>query len=223
MAAVIAFIFAFAVAGTARADHAGPMTASCTNPEFGYTVSFPSNWYYNLHVEGATSDVSECRYFSSEDFEITPGSEPSGVSIGFSPSSESLDGFEGEPTTVGGRDALISETEVTTPGFEGTYYTYRIDIGDGSTLSAQTVDTWVGPYAENKEILDAMMESLVFGTNQDEESPAPMPDETATPSPTQLPDVAMPQPGTSAATMAATVLGALFVLSGFGLLAARRR
>ncbi len=50
VAAVFAFIFAFAVAGTAWASHAGPLTASCSNPEFGYTVNFPNNWFYNTHV-----------------------------------------------------------------------------------------------------------------------------------------------------------------------------
>ena len=223
LAAVFAFCFAFAVAGTTWAGHAGPLTASCTNPEFGYTVSFPNNWYYNLHVDGgASSDIPACSYFSSEDFELTPGSEPTGVSIGISPGTDEFDASQGEQVTVGGQNAVRYESEVTTPGFEGTYYTYVIDMGDGTTLTAQTVDTWVGPYEENKEILDAMMESLTFGATQGEptDEATPTPEATAT----QLPDVAMPAPGGGVtATALLTALTGLVALSAIGVLASRRR
>lgn len=215
VAAVFAFIFAFAVAGTAWASHAGPLTASCSNPEFGYTVNFPNNWFYNLHVEGgATSDIPECSYFSSEDFELTPGSEPSGVSIGISPGDE-FDPSQGEQVTVGGRDAVRYEAQVTTPGFEGLYYTYQIDMGDGTTLVAQTSDRWVGPYEENKDILDTMMESLVFGA---------MDDATPSPTPTALPDAAVPPTsGSLSAGVLATLLGTLVAACGVMVIGARRR
>ena len=212
LAAVFAFILAFAVPGTTLGSHAGPLTASCTNPEVGYTVNFPNNWFYNTHVsgEGGAEDVEACRYFSSEDFTVTPGSEPTGVSIGMSRDRSAFDASAGEQTTVGGRDAVRYEAESTTPGFEGMFYVYSIDLGDGTTLTAQTSDRWVGDYEENKDILDAMMESLVFGA-----AATPTPQPTATPEPTKLPDAAMNAPvtGTSGTGVLAIVVAALFMAS----------
>ena len=219
LAAVFALIFAFAVPGTMLGSHAGPLTASCTNPEIGYTVNFPNNWFYNTHVtgEGAAEDVEACRYFSSEDFTVTPGSEPTGVSIGMSVENEPFDASEGEAVTVGGRDAVRQETEVTTPGFEGTYYTYRIDL-NGQRLVAQTVDTWVGDYEENKDILDAMMETLEFGTQA-----TPTPAATPTPEATALPDAAMPaNTGTGASLAAVALFAGLLFASGLTVVAVRR-
>lgn len=220
LAAVFALIFAFAVPSITLGSHAGPLTASCTNPEVGYTVNFPNNWFYNTHVsgEGGAEDVEACRYFSSEDFTVTSGSEPTGVSIGMSRSTSAFDASAGEQTTIGGRDAVRYESESTTPGFEGMYYIYSIDLGDGTTLTAQTSDRWVGDYEENKEILDAMMESLVFGT------PAtPTPTATATPEPTMLPDAAMDAPSTATgAGLAAAALLLLLGVSGLTWLAGRR-
>ena len=181
LAAVFAFSLAFAVPGLTLGSHTGPLTAACTNPEVGYTVNFPNNWYYNTHVagEGAAEDVEACRYFSSEDFTVTPGSEPTGVSIAISSDHSAFDASADELVTVGGRQAARYESESTTPGFKGMYYVYSIDLGDGTTLAAQTSDRWVGDYEENKDILDAMMQSLVFGVQA-----------TPTPGPTTLPDAA---------------------------------
>ena len=150
----------------------------CTNPNFDYTVSFPSGWYVNGRVEGGElDDVAACRFFSPDDFEIQPQAGIAGIAIAIGP--ETSNGPEGgTPTTVGGRAAFVTESQVAEDGFEpaGTrHYDYWIEIGPDTWLVAGTSDApnFVGDYDENKEVLDAMMESLRF-----EESRMP---DTATP------------------------------------------
>lgn len=223
LAAVFALTFAFAVPAPAWAGHAGPLTAACTNPEVGYTVNFPNNWFYNTHVtgEGAAEDIEACRYFSPENFTLTPGSEPTGVAIGISVQNTAFDPSAGEQVTVGGRNAVRSETQSTTPGFEGTFYTYSIDLGGGQTLVAQTSDRWVGDYAENKQILDAMMGTLVFGAAA---TPTPTPAPTATPVASELADAALPGSGTAFGASALTaLLAAVLAVSSVRFLVMKRR
>ena len=232
LAAVFAFVFAFAVPGTTWGSHAGPLTASCTNPDVGYTVNFPSNWFYNARVTGSggAADIAQCRYFSSEDFTLTPSSEPTGVSIGMGVENVAFDASEGEQVTVGGRDAIRVEAESDTPGFEGTFYVYRIDLGGGQTLASRTSDRWVGPYEENKQILDAMMGSLAFGasatpTAEPTTTPAPTPSPSATPVATQLPDAALPWQANLdpwAAILGIALIG-VALMSAIGVIVAKRR
>jgi hypothetical protein len=55
MTLAIATAAVLAVAVPARA---GELGQQCTNPEVGYTVSFPSGWYVNEHVKGASPRMS---------------------------------------------------------------------------------------------------------------------------------------------------------------------
>jgi hypothetical protein len=145
------------------------LTQRCTNPDEGYTVSFPRGWYYNETVEAdGIDDVAACRFFSPEDFEVRPASSVADVAVGIGREA-TAPRAEGEATTVGGRSATILETEAGDDGFDpaGThYYQYWIDIGD-EWLVATTTDGpgWVGSYDVNKDVLDAMMRTMTFGTS----------------------------------------------------------
>ena len=147
------------------------LSQECENPDVGYTIAFPSGWYVNEHVEGGdVADVVACRFFSPEDFEVVPATGAANVAIAIGlqaggPPAE----FAGEPITVDGHAAFRGE-EVTPAGAdvpEGTrYYNYWIDLGDGTWLLASTSDgpTSVGHYDANRSTLDAMMDSLDFGS-----------------------------------------------------------
>lgn len=166
LAAVIAPVILAAAAVMPVA--AVELTQRCTNPEEGYDVSLPRGWYYNETVEADdTDDVAACRFFSPNDFEIRPGSGVSDVAIGVGREA-TAPRAEGEATTVGGKPAIILETEANEDSFDpaGTrHYQYWIDIG-GEWLVATTSDGpgWAGSYEDNKDVLDAMMGTLTFGT-----------------------------------------------------------
>jgi hypothetical protein len=154
---------------TATPVAAVELTQRCTNPEGAYTVSLPRAWYYNETVEAdGTDGVAACRFFSPEDFEVRPASGVADVAIGIGREATAPPA-EGEATTVGGKPATMLETEAGDDGLDpaGTrYYQYWIDVGD-EWLVATTSDGpgWVGSYEDNKDVLDAMMGTLTFGTS----------------------------------------------------------
>lgn len=162
--AALAALGPFVAVGSVHA--AEPLGQRCTNPEVGYTVSFPTGWYVNAHVEGETEDVAACRLFSPREFQVRPGSETTGVSVAIGVQ-RSGPSDPGTPTTVGGRPAVVTEAASPPNPVEpaGTlHYRYWIDLGGGEWLLAGTSDgpDWVGPYEENKATLDAMMDTLAF-------------------------------------------------------------
>jgi len=138
----------------------------CSNDEFDYTIGVPTGWYANEHVEGGElDDVSGCRFFSPEDFSVQPQSGLADVAIGITPQRTEPEG--GTATTVGGRPAVVTETQTVEDGMEpaGTrHYDYWIELGEGLWLVAGTSDApnFVGDYEQNRETLDAMMDSLTF-------------------------------------------------------------
>ncbi|MDQ3691951.1 MAG: hypothetical protein M3406_18330 [Chloroflexota bacterium] len=170
-AAVLAAIIAPVILAMAAVTPvtAVELTQQCTNPKEAYTVSLPRGWYYNETVEADdTDDVAACRFFSPEDFEVRPGSGVADVAIGIGREA-TAPRAEGQATTVGGKPAIVLETEANEDSFDpaGThYYQYWIDIGD-EWLVATTSDapTWVSEYEDNKVVLDAMMGTLTFGTS----------------------------------------------------------
>jgi hypothetical protein len=156
-----------AVLAVAAPTRAGELGQQCTNPEVGYTVSFPSGWYVNEHVDGGESeDVAPCRFLSPREFEVLAASQASGIAIAIG---VQQDGPQeaGEPTTVDGRPATRGESMSEAGGVDpaGTrYYSYWIELTDGTWLAATTSDgpNWVGDYEENTAALDAMLDSLRF-------------------------------------------------------------
>ena len=167
-AAVLAASTAILLAMAAVPVSATELTHACTNHDDGYTVRLPDGWYHNERVEGGQlDDVAACRFFSPSDFEIRPATDAAGIAISISreasaPSAEDME------TEVGGRPAVVLETTAGEGGFEppGTrHYQYWIDMGD-DWLVAGTSDgpNYVGDYAANIEVLQAMMDTLTFGT-----------------------------------------------------------
>lgn len=150
------------------------LTASCTNEEVGYEVSYPDDWVVN--EEG----LPPCSAFDPEDVAIPEvGEIPADIAVVIHENRvefERATDFESDPgvevisaeeTTVDGRTAILAELEHTGEGLypEGwTSYAYHIDL-DPFTLQAVTHDIEeAGPptYEERRDILDAMVDSLSF-------------------------------------------------------------
>ena len=160
-------VAAAALLTTSAPVHAQDLGQDCTNPDDGYSVAFPTDWYANERVEGGESDdVAACRFFSPEEFVVAPASQATNIAVAIGVQQDGPQA-SGEQTTVGGRPATRIESVAAEGGFEpaGTQtYSYWIELSDGTWLVASTSDgpNWVGDYEENKAILDAMMESLTF-------------------------------------------------------------
>jgi hypothetical protein len=154
---------------------------TCTNPEVGYTVTFPDDWWTNT----AIGDVAACSWFSPVHFEVDASLEvPDEVAITFGttgptqgiglggqdlpsvPDIETLDGLpagRGEQVGVGG-------------GFFawGVHrYTYLVGIDGAFPRGEDFVDVLVAGtawdveddparYIVHKAVLDRMMASITF-------------------------------------------------------------
>lgn len=162
------------VLDNAAADALFERPDTCVNPDDGYSVSFPDEWYTNT----ATGDTPTCSWFTPEFFEVTtPGEAPGDIWIRLSV----FDGGYGytsltevylsEELTIDGREARRDEFNPTPTG-DPDYraYDYVIPFGDrGPTFVAATSGDGAGDYELAKAVLDRIMASLVFG---DEPTPA---------------------------------------------------
>jgi hypothetical protein len=173
MPRIVSFLSAISLPLVLTLDATAPvaavdLTQHCSNTDDGYSVSLPRGWYHNERVEGGElDDVAACRFFGPEDFEVTPQSGIGGMAITVRLGNDGPPGEMTPDTTVDGKPALVTETIVAEDGFEpaGTrHYDYWVEIGPDTWLSAGTSDApnFVGDYAENKAVLDAMMDSLQF-------------------------------------------------------------
>jgi hypothetical protein len=101
-----------------------PGWSVCTNRRRGYSISYPSGWY-TTHLRPAQA----CEYFDPEPFEIIEGTEfpPTGLFASLTDQSvESyvqqltdpmfFDTLQHQTSTVGGRTAVLVETEATGEG-----------------------------------------------------------------------------------------------------------
>ncbi len=153
---------------------------TCTNEEFGFTVSYPAGWWANEALtpeDPALTPILACTYFAEEPVELQPNA---GLPDGIAVIGDLADGPAGEPTgvevidrrdtEVDGRPAVVEELEWTedTPFQQAgdRAYAYRIELTDGRALVVST-DTSVSSadeatYVEHRDVLDRMMESLVF-------------------------------------------------------------
>ena len=158
-----------------------PGGLGCTNEEFGFTVSYPADWWANEAVvpdDPALTPTPDCRYFAEEPVELQPNvGLPGGIAVIVDLAEEPLgegpanvEVVERRETEVDGRPASVEElewtqdTEFQRAGDRN--YAYRISLPDGQTLSVST-DTYISgadadTYAGHREILDRMMESLDF-------------------------------------------------------------
>lgn len=150
-----------------------PSGNRCQNDTDGYAVEYPSDWYANDEIPASEGfdRVPACRYFAPNEFEVQPNAGlPPTVAISFQRAAEEtpVDGtlVSSEQTTVGGRQATVRESETREGGFgmpAGTLvYQYFIELDGGDVLIVATDSSRDGDYAEHRQILDLMMETLEF-------------------------------------------------------------
>jgi len=142
---------------------------TCTNPEVGYTVTFPDDWYTNT----AIGNQAACSWFTPELFEVDrPGEVPQEIwiSIGLvdglfgynmlTPTERSeeleVDGYAGHRAEYRTLDS-ISDND----SDELTYhYVVPFDDKAGPTLIASTDVARADDYELAKAVLDRIMASM---------------------------------------------------------------
>lgn len=150
-------------------------TVPCTDPVDGFRVEYPRSWFANDRVEQEFGDaIPPCRYFGEAPLEIIANAGvPTTVAITIErheqalPTDPSTSVVEQSETTVDGQPAWVIEVEWTVdaaPFFAAgdRRYEYRIQLPDGGVLIASTDTTADGDYATHRDVLDAMMETLVL-------------------------------------------------------------
>lgn len=158
----------FAVLPSEEADALFSRPDSCANPEIGYRVTFPDDWYTNT----AIGDQAACSWFTPDHFEVdVPGEMPDDIwiSIGL------IEGIFGYTMLT----PVESGDELEIDGYAGHRAEYRtVDaIGDtdsddlkyhyvvpfdtaGPTLIAGTAVDMAGDYQLAKAVLDRIMASM---------------------------------------------------------------
>ncbi len=159
----------------AEADRLFDTPDTCTNPEGGYTITYPDDWYTNT----ATGDVQPCSWFSPRFNEVDdPARTPDEIAIVLNSFRGGV-GFFYEPNYV------LSES-VTVAGYGGTRteeaggywgdetletgdrtYEYLIFIADGQDVDdrwirGRTMNEMGGDYVLNKAVFDRIMANIVI-------------------------------------------------------------
>ena len=147
-------------------------TLRCDNPELGYSVEYPAEWYANEAVEAGeppSDPIAACQYFSEVPVELTPNAGvPLSVAIQFDREPEATppggDVISSRDVTVAGRPAMVREVAAVGDGpflAEGDrIYEYLVELEEGDVLFASTDSTRFGDYESHRDVLDAMMETL---------------------------------------------------------------
>ncbi|MPZ98692.1 MAG: hypothetical protein GEU80_04995 [Dehalococcoidia bacterium] len=163
-----AFLVRCATGGTPPPS--GPdLSAECTNPDAGYTVSYPGAWHTNTGEV-----VPECGLFHPAPFQVMPATEVFvAVSIGVEPISfaAAVEGASGEfadlisqqSATVADHAAVRVETRSTGGGLleAGVLRTqYYVDLGNSQTLVAAATQLQGLNFSQTVAVLDAMAASL---------------------------------------------------------------
>lgn len=152
---------------------------TCTNPEAGYTVTFPDDWWTNT----AIGDVPACSWFSPTFFEVDdPLVVPEEVAIVMNVAAASAIGMPGQalPTpeieSIAGRPASRSEQVGVGGGFipHGSHaYSYTVwiegnccDEAELSVIAVAGTDWQIeddpAEYILDKAVLDRIMASLAL-------------------------------------------------------------
>lgn len=158
----------FSVLDSPEADELFETPDTCTNPESGYTLTFPDDWYTNT----AVGDTPACTWFSPVYYEVSdPDAVPAEVAI-------TVDAFEGDVgflwvdlysqdidlDGVAGRrfeHGYTKEADMATDQYQYNYL-FRLDESSGAKIWAITDTNRQGDYALNKAVLDRIMASLQF-------------------------------------------------------------
>jgi hypothetical protein len=160
----------FTVLESAEADALFVDPDTCTNPEDGYTVTYPDSWYTNT----AIGDVPACSWFSPTFYEATEGGpRPDEIAI-------EIRVFEGaigfiwvdlytEDVSIGGFSGRRYETGMTKDPEQPTnvlQYSYLAYLdpqqSEGRKLWAFTGTEYGGEYELNRAVFDRIMASLEF-------------------------------------------------------------
>lgn len=157
------------VTTTEPAEPAGPLgdAQTCSNPDGGYSISFPDEWHAN------SGEVTQpCTFFDPQPVEVPEATEAIGFAISVGRESAPFERVTGESVTnrvlseerveLAGREGVRMEIEATGEGLldAGTRtYLYALPVGE-ETILASTTDVGDLDYERNREVLDAMVETL---------------------------------------------------------------
>ena len=155
-------------AANAMADSLFVETDTCTNPEAGYTVSYPDDWYTNTEI----GQTPACSWFTPHFFE-TAGEAPDEIwiTIGVIESAFGYVGttqvFSNDAVMVGGQTMRRVEFNPDPNGRpRHRAFHYIADLGErpgtGPTFVAGTDIDWADDYELAKAVLDRIMASLEF-------------------------------------------------------------
>lgn len=157
------------VAATETGTEEVALAQQCSNPDVGYTVSYPEGWQTN-----SGEVITECRLFDPNEIQLEEGTEiPFDISVNIDRAEVTMDqateferGYEvleQQETTVAGRNAVTVLREATedAPMLEpGTrVYSYFVELDEG-TLIASTYSVGDMDFERERDILDQMMETL---------------------------------------------------------------
>lgn len=155
---------------SAEADALFVEPDTCTNPEGGYTVTYPDSWYTNTQA----GSVPACSWFSPTFYELREdGGRPDEIAIEIQVFSGAI-GFlwvdlYTENVVLDGFDARRYETGMTkdaatpTDQFLYSYLSYLDDEpSEGRKLWAFTGTDYGGDYEVNRAVLDRIMAGLEF-------------------------------------------------------------
>lgn len=134
---------------------AGPLTNRCTNDEFGFSVSYPSDWYTNDSAEVLDSYVSACTLFAPFD-DIVVYPDATNVPIFLKHQSSGVDG--GTPVTIDGHQG--TQVDSISGVDPHAWHTYYVPLDDETVFVAFAFDNGSAPFDESVEVLDAMMATV---------------------------------------------------------------
>ena len=159
---------AFEVTPNPDADALFAIRDSCRNPQDGYELAFPEDWYTNTEIR----DVPACSWFSPgfftvDDFDQLPDEiaiEIVWIAGAREPAGEVLTSEDG---LVGGQPATRFEIAGTVAGDpSGRTYEYVIQLGpspdEGPNLVARTDTDMGGDHELNRAVLDRLMATIAF-------------------------------------------------------------
>lgn len=145
----------------------------CTNPQDGYRLQFPDDWWTNTEI----ARFPACVWFSPTFYEVVDETQrPDEIAIELF----RVDGdygwtteeFTREDVAVGTQRGVRAEIAGTAEdAVNGTTYLYVVQLGptpeEGPNLVARTDTDMGGDYALNKAVLDRIMATIEFiGTTQ---------------------------------------------------------
>lgn len=127
------------------------LTQRCTNRKYGFSVSYPRDWYTNDAADVEGTRVAACTLFAPfAEFDVLP--EVANVPIFMKHESGSLP-EDGRSQTIDGRQGVVVETEVNGVA----WYVYYAEINDDTLFAAFAFDNGSAQFEESRVVLDAMI------------------------------------------------------------------